>query len=342
MIQRSGNGLGLPAGGFVEVAGPKSYKEWRPTRPTCKETKAEKAKTQGNEGPQGQNARKWRPTRPKCKEMKAQKAKKLQNGAGHGAAKSIVRTLGKRAIFGNLWGGPRSRPRKGQNARKWRPTMPKWKEMKAHKAKMQGNEGPQCQNARKWRPTRPKCKEMKAQKAEKPQNGAGHGAAKSIVRTLGKRAIFGNLWGGPQKLTPKRPKCKEMKAHKAKMQGNKGPQGQNPRKWRPTRPKCKEMKAYERPQGQNESPPCALASTKLTTLRSNLRFGVSHSRASCRLQRAWPEPRAGWVARAPTLAWAPRFGAAVLRPQAYGCGRALLNGPGPSLSLGFRVLGFRV
>ena len=53
---------------------------------------------------------------------------------------------------------------------------------------------------------------MKAQKAKKLQNGAGHGAAKSIVRTLGKRAIFGNLWGGAQKLTPKRPKCKEMKA----------------------------------------------------------------------------------------------------------------------------------
>ena len=57
--------------------------------------------------------------------------------------------------------------------------------MKAHKAKMQGNEGPEGQ---------------------KLQNGTGHGADKSIVRTLGKRAIFGNLWGGAQKLTPKRPK----------------------------------------------------------------------------------------------------------------------------------------
>ena len=38
------------------------------------------------------------------------------------------------------------------NERKWRPTQPKCKEMKAHKAKMQGNEGPQGQNARKWRP----------------------------------------------------------------------------------------------------------------------------------------------------------------------------------------------
>ena len=60
--------------------------------------KAHKAKMKGNEGPEGQ---------------------KLQNGAGHGADKSIVRTLGKRAIFGNLWGeDPRSWPQKGQNARK--------------------------------------------------------------------------------------------------------------------------------------------------------------------------------------------------------------------------------
>ena len=77
---------------------------------------------------------------------------------------------------------------------------------------MQGNEGPE------------------GPEGQKLQNGTGHGADKSIVRTLGKRAIFGNLWGGAQKLTPKRPKCKEMKAHKAKMQGNEGPQGQNARK----------------------------------------------------------------------------------------------------------------
>ena len=74
---------------------------------------------------------------------------------------------------------------------------------------MQGNEGPE---------------------GYKLQNGAGHGPDKSIVRTLGKRVTFGNLWGGAQKLTPKRPKYKEMKAHKAKMQGNEGPQGQNARK----------------------------------------------------------------------------------------------------------------
>ena len=33
--------------------------------------------------------------------------------------------------------------------------MPKWKEMKAHKAKITENEGPKSQNERKWRPTRP-------------------------------------------------------------------------------------------------------------------------------------------------------------------------------------------
>ena len=74
---------------------------------------------------------------------------------------------------------------------------------------MQGNEG-----------TMPKCKAMKAQKAKKLQNGAGHGAAKSIVRTLGKQAIFGNLWRGAPEADPE----------KAKMQGNEGPQGQNARK----------------------------------------------------------------------------------------------------------------
>ena len=59
--------------------------------------KAHKAKMQENESPEGE---------------------KLQNGAAHGADKSIVRTLGIGANFGNMWGGPRSGPRKSQNARK--------------------------------------------------------------------------------------------------------------------------------------------------------------------------------------------------------------------------------
>ena len=58
---------------------------------------------------------------------------------------------------------------------------------------MKGNEGP---------------------KGQKLENGGGHGAAQSIVRTLAN----------------KEPKCKEMKLHKAKMKGNEGPQRQNARK----------------------------------------------------------------------------------------------------------------
>ena len=123
--------------------------------------------------------------------------------------------------------------------------------MNAHKAKMRGNEGPQGQ-----------MQGNESLDGKKLQNGAGHGSDKSIVRTLGKRAIFGNLWAGTPEADPEKPKWKEVKAQKAKMQGNEGPQGQNTRKWRPTRPKCKEMKAHkakmhgnEGPQGQNARNP---------------------------------------------------------------------------------------
>ena len=66
---------------------------------------------------------------------------------------------------------------------------------------MKGNEGP---------------------KGQKLENGGGHGAAKPIVRTLGQRTVFGNLWGGgggPQ-----------ASHQRAKMPGNECPQGQNERK----------------------------------------------------------------------------------------------------------------
>ena len=111
--------------------------------------------------------------------------------------------------------------------------------MKAHKAKMQENESPE---------------------GKKLQNGAGHGADKSIVRTLGKRAIFGNLWGGGPEADPE----------KAKMQGNEGPQGQNSvearkyenhspnqlneRSSRPKRPKRKEIKAQKAKMTGNQGP----------------------------------------------------------------------------------------
>ena len=222
-----------------------------------------------------QNARKWRPTRPKWKEMKAQKAKNWKMEPAPALLESLYRRLGKRTIFGNLW---------GEGPQKLTPKEPKCKEVKAHKAKMKGNEGPQGQNARKSRSTRlkwkeikaqkakikgnespkakmqkPKCKEMKAHKAkmkgnegpkgQKLENGAGPGAAKFFVWEIGKTDHFWQLVGGAHELASKT----------AKMQGNQGPQGQNERKWRPTRPKWKEMKAHKAkmqgnqgPQGQNE------------------------------------------------------------------------------------------
>ena len=185
--QKLKNGAGLDAAKFFVWEIVKTEHFWQLVgggpqkltrkRPKYKEMKAHKAKMGGNEGPQCQNERKWKPTRPKWKEMKALKAKmkgnegpqgqKLENGAGLGAAKFFVWEI---ELFGNLWGGPRSWPGKPQNARKWRPTTPKWKEMKAQKAKMKGNEGPKGQNERKWRPKRPKWKEMNAQKAKMKGN----------------------------------------------------------------------------------------------------------------------------------------------------------------------------
>ena len=76
--------------------------------------------------------------------------------------------------------------------------------MKAQKAKMKGNEGPKAKNL-KMEP--------------------GLALLNSLYGALGKRTVFGNLWGGAHKLATKKPKCKEMKAHKAKMKGNEGPQG---------------------------------------------------------------------------------------------------------------------
>ena len=58
---------------------------------------------------------------------------------------------------------------------KWRPTRPKWKEMKAQKAKMKGNEGRQ---------------------ARKLENWLGHGADKFFVWDLGKTDRFRQLVGG--------------------------------------------------------------------------------------------------------------------------------------------------
>ena len=67
------------------------------------------------------------------------KGQKLENEAGLGAAKFFIWDIGKTGRFWQLLGG----------GPKLATTRPKCKEMKAHKAKMQGNEGPQGQNARK-------------------------------------------------------------------------------------------------------------------------------------------------------------------------------------------------
>ena len=77
--------------------------------------------------------------------------------------------------------------------------------MKAHNAKIKGNEGPE---------------------GYKLQNEAGPGADKFFVFFLRKRTVFGNLRGGPE-ADPQKLKRKEIKTHQAKMQGNEGPQGQN-------------------------------------------------------------------------------------------------------------------
>ena len=58
---------------------------------------------------------------------------------------------------------------------KWRPTRPKWKEMKAQKAKMKGNEG--------WQ-------------ARKLEIDSATALINSLYGTLGKRTVFGNVWGG--------------------------------------------------------------------------------------------------------------------------------------------------
>ena len=177
---------------------------------------------QGNEGPKGQ---------------KAQKAKNCKMEPGLALMNSLYGTLGKRTVFGNLWGRPE----------KLTPKEPKCKEMKAHKAKMQGNEGPQGQNARKWRPTRPKCKEMKAQKAKMQGNEGPQGQNERTWRSKGgdpyrNAPLKGKRFVWPRKAgvctSPRRLRFNlRFGAQKAKMKGNEGPKGQNERKWRPKKPK---------------------------------------------------------------------------------------------------------
>ena len=92
-------------------------------------------------------------------------------------------------------------------------------------------------------------KENKGPKDQKLQNAAGLGADKICLNFIRKRAIFGNLSGGPHVAAKTSQRSKEMNVQKAKMKGNENPKGQNERKRRPKRPKRKEMKAQK---GQNE------------------------------------------------------------------------------------------
>ena len=94
---------------------------------------------------------------------------------------------------------------KGQNERKWKPKRPKWKEMKAQKAKMKGNEGPRSQDDHFWRQF--------------------FGWICLLEVTILERLGW-QIWAKGFLKT----QGKEMKAQKAKMKGNESPKGQNERK----------------------------------------------------------------------------------------------------------------
>ena len=107
--------------------------------------------------------------------MPTSKAKNCKIDPGPGADKRFVYFLRQRAVFGNLWGGtPRASPAeaqkyenqgpKSQNEKKSKTQKPKWKEIKAQKAKMKGHEGLKSQNEIKAQ--KAKVKEMKAQTAK--------------------------------------------------------------------------------------------------------------------------------------------------------------------------------
>ena len=90
--------------------------------------------------------------------------------------------------------------------------------MKAHKAKIKGNEAPKAKN----------------RKME-----LGLALLNSLCGTLGKRTVFGNLWVGTPEASHQKAKIKGMKAQKATMKGNESPKGQN--------------KGNEGPKGKNET-----------------------------------------------------------------------------------------
>ena len=54
----------------------------------------------------------------KMKGNESQKGQKLENAAGLGGGKICLNFIRKRAVFGNLWGGPTWQPRQPKNERK--------------------------------------------------------------------------------------------------------------------------------------------------------------------------------------------------------------------------------
>ena len=88
--------------------------------------------------------------------------------------------------------------------------------MKAHKAKMQGNEGPQ----------KPKWREMNAHEAKMKGNTSPKG--KNANKSKGRRPKW-------KEINAQKVKMKRIKAQKMKVKGSEDPEGQTERKWKPKR-----------------------------------------------------------------------------------------------------------
>ena len=71
---------------------------------------------------------------------------------------------------------------------------------------------------------------MKAQKAKNWKMEPGLALLNSLYGALGKRTVFGNLWGGGPQASHRKAKMKEKNAQKARTKGNESPKGQNERK----------------------------------------------------------------------------------------------------------------
>ena len=116
---------------------------------------------------------------------------------------------------------------------------PKWKEIKAQKAKMKGNQRPKGQNERESTPKRKKWKEIKAQKAKMKGNRSpkGQKIKKWFAALLCKNAIFrggpGNLWEKAPLANLQGGKMKNNESPNAKMKENEGRKGENEKNSKP-------------------------------------------------------------------------------------------------------------